>query len=494
LTYESTKRRVMFSAAAILLIVALTIGMSSSTSIQAPVEGAKAPKKSKKPEPPHIDDYCSTNVDYAKTTLKPLIDAPVASLLVSKELKGQRKFETSDVILKDGYYYSVCDSSWAILKVKQNLPLLSYENSNLGSPLDASGSPESQFEAIFEDGLTGQMYVVREAIDVAGADPQPATTNYSAAISSSAEPPLSAPSTQGLRHRGLSSPLPTDHLADYRAVILEVDLSEDDDVVGYKIANQCASEISFPSDSKGFEGATSLRGADGVLYVLGLCEGNHCLDGEDGMDAGNGKIVVMAKAGGTDVVPGFDCYWKTVATLSIPSSALFVDYSAISLHQPSQTVAISSQENSQLWVGTLVGGRDGEFDPQTAHFLEREAAPAEDVAEKEKGKKKGKKGEKGDADISEGEAEEGAIKDPTFKLYDFPRTTIGCQVQYCNVEGLAWVQNDADAADDQTDDGAYKARAPQVLAAVSDQMKGHGKQPNACLVKDQSFHLFAIPP
>ena len=34
---------------------------------------------------------------------------------------------------------------------------------------------------------------------------------------------------------------------------------------------------------------------------------------------------------------------------------------------------------------------------------------------------------------------------------------------------------------------------PQVLVAVSDKMKGKGKQSHLCLDKDQSFSLFAIP-
>lgn len=45
-----------------------------------------------------------------------------------------------------------------------------------------------------------------------------------------------------------------------------------DDESGYRITEQCPSELTFPSDSKGFEGATGVRGADGVLYMLGLCE------------------------------------------------------------------------------------------------------------------------------------------------------------------------------------------------------------------------------
>ena len=49
-------------------------------------------------------------------------------------------------------------------------------------------------------------------------------------------------------------------------------------------------------DSKGFEGATSLRGTDGVLYVLGLCEGNHCA--EVGMVGWTGTSLWLRRGGG----------------------------------------------------------------------------------------------------------------------------------------------------------------------------------------------------
>lgn len=39
-----------------------------------------------------------------------------------------------------------------------------------------------------------------------------------------------------------------------------------------------------------------------------------------------------------------------------------------------RAVAITSQENSQLWVGKLSGGCDGCFDVETAEFLEEEGA------------------------------------------------------------------------------------------------------------------------
>ena len=107
-----------------------------------------------------------------------------------------------------------------------------------------------------------------------------------------------------------------------------------------------------------------------------------------------------------------------------------------------------------MWVGKLETGRDGLFDPAKAFF------------------------------------HEGGT------VYDFPRNE-NCEVQYCNVEGVYWVEGgtcasgDGDDQDSQDDDA--EEEPPQVLVAVSDKMKGHGKQPYTCLEKDQSFHLFAIP-
>ena len=230
----------------------------------------------------------------------------------------------------------------------------------------------------------------------------------------------------------------------------------------------------------------SIRGADGVLYFLGLCEGNHCKEGKEGRDKGNGMVVVMARTDANDddeggkaddegeaddigsgagagggPVAGFDCYWKTVATLDLPSSADFQDYSAISLHRGTMHVAVTSQENAQVWVGKLEGGRDGLFDPAAAFFHE-----------------------------------EGG------RVYDFPRNQ-NCEVQYCNIEGVYWVEGGSSTSgdsstgggddDDEEGEGEELGDPPQVLVAVSDKMKGKGKQPYTCLEKDQSFHLFAIP-
>ena len=115
-------------------------------------------------------------------------------------------------------------------------------------------------------------------------------------------------------------------------------------------------------------------------------------------------------------------------------------------------IAVTSQENAQVWVGKLEGGRDGLFDPATAFFHE-----------------------------------EGG------KVYDFPRNQ-NCEVQYCNIEGVYWVEGGSAGGDSPGDDKEEEGSdPPQVLVAVSDKMKGKGKQPYTCLEKDQSFHLFAIP-
>ena len=67
-------------------------------------------------------------------------------------------------------------------------------------------------------------------------------------------------------------------------------------------------------------------------------------------------------------------------------------------------------------------------------------------------------------------------------MYDFPRTTGGCEVQYCNVEGIHWVSGGKDTQ-----------KSPQMLVAVSDKMKSRGRQSASCFDKDQSVHLFSMP-
>mmetsp|Transcript_21805 Transcript_21805/g.38547 ORF Transcript_21805/g.38547 Transcript_21805/m.38547 type:complete len:415 (+) Transcript_21805:108-1352(+) len=59
------------------------------------------------------------------------------------------------------------------------------------------------------------------------------------------------------------------------------------------------------------------------------------------------------------------------------------------------------------------------------------------------------------------------------KVYDFPRNDL-CEIKYCNIEGVYFESED-------------------VLVAVSDAMKSHGRQPFICRDKGQSVHVFSIP-
>lgn len=341
----------------------------------------------KKDRIPHTGEWCrgSGAATYSKVTLKRIVDRTVAGLL--EFAWHEKKFEASDVIRVGKKLFVVCDSSWSIMRFDERLPLLSAENVPIRP--DASFLPpegeDSGFEAILHDSTSPtDFYVIRESVHLNGK---------------------------------------------YNAHILKVGINES----RYKVIETCPSEITFEGDSKGFEGGVSLRGKDGVLYLLGLCEGNHCSESK-GKDAGNGRVVVMAYEEGKD-----GCFWKTVRVLDLPPSLRFVDYSAIAIHHSTQSVAITSQENSQVWVGKLDGGSDGEFEPLVAKFSE------------------------------------GAT-------YDFPRSDSSCEVIYCNVEGIHWISEAAEGG-----------KMPGTLVAVSDKMKSKGRQPAACHDKDQSVHLFAMP-
>lgn len=155
----------------------------------------------------------------------------------------------------------------------------------------------------------------------------------------------------------------------------------------------------------GFEGAIALRDLNNETVILGLCEGNHCSEARKS-DRGNGRIVVMRKGTQDD-----ECQWKTVGMIEVPSSAYFKDFSALTANK-SGKIGISSQEESQFWVGQLLGqNKHGLWDVNATKF------------------------------------------DPAIgKLMDFPKND-SCETVYCNIEGVHWLNDD-------------------MIMAVSDKMKG----------------------
>jgi hypothetical protein len=310
---------------------------------------------------------------YSKRTLKLAYELPFASLF--RDTKGQKKYEASSIVLVDDNAYAVCDSSWAISKFGSQLQPFADTNVQIGSP--GREKEDSGYEALFYD--NGIFYVVRESV----------------------------------QHKDES----------YHAIIEELVLGEDD----YEVGQVCSSEFEFEGSSKGFEGATAIRDLTGELMILGLCEGNYCSESRKD-ETGNGRLVVMRK----DTLADGTCQWSTVRKIHIPKSANFRDYSAMTLSE-SGRVAISSQEESQLWVGQLLGQNPaGLWDVSALEFEQRGS-----------------------------------------KLYDFPKNDM-CETIFCNIEGVHWMNND-------------------MIMAVSDKMKSKGKQSFTCFEHDQSVHVFVLP-
>ena len=136
--------------------------------------------------------------------------------------------------------------------------------------------------------------------------------------------------------------------------------------------------VDFPFEKRntGFEGLSAVRW-NGRDYLLALCEGNRCRAGRKGRKPGGGRVHVLQRAG---------TVWKSVATIALPPSVAFEDYSAVALR--GARIAVVSQETARLWIGTL------------------------------------------------------RFRDWTITgrgtIYDFPRTKKG-KTKYCTIEGLSWL-------------------------------------------------------
>jgi hypothetical protein len=150
------------------------------------------------------------------------------------------------------------------------------------------------------------------------------------------------------------------------AIILELSLTNDN----YEYIQECTCEFEFEDSNKGFEGAVGFPDSDGVLHILGLCEGNDCRETKmKSKVGGEGRVVIMKKS--TDAVKG--CHWETVQVVHIPKSAAFKDYSSIDITS-SVRVAISSQESSSVWLSAVSGISHGVLIPVSCLNLETRAA------------------------------------------------------------------------------------------------------------------------
>ncbi|XP_665324.1 hypothetical protein [Cryptosporidium hominis TU502] len=162
-----------------------------------------------------------------------------------------------------------------------------------------------------------------------------------------------------------------------------------------------------------------------------------------GEEYGNGRLILMKKEyinKTTELTTGgtlnsdmnslkSKCIWKSVRMINIPKEANFQDYSSIDVR--GNKVAITSQEDSSIWIGEIDYG-DGEYlDPYKIQLL------------------------------------------PNGRVYYFPRDHV-CDFKYCNIEGVSFISDN-------------------MIVTVSDKMKKKNRQSPKCLHKDQSIHIFAIP-
>lgn len=155
----------------------------------------------------------------------------------------------------------------------------------------------------------------------------------------------------------------------FRAEIFEYD-----DALSYLKSRPI--EFDFKSSNKGFEAVCHVP-RDNRDYLLALCEGNKCQSGGKGRKPGGGRIQIFEKR---------KKRWAHVDTIKLPKSVLFEDYSGMTID--GSRVAVVSQQNSMLWIGS--------FEESKWNWCDG------------------------------GEA------------YPFPRTTTG-KIAYGNVEGVAWI-------------------------------------------------------
>ncbi len=100
-------------------------------------------------------------------------------------------------------------------------------------------------------------------------------------------------------------------------------------------------DCSLEQRNTGFEGLSAVRWR-GHDYLLALCEGNRCRAGKKGLRPGGGRIQVLEKRGKV---------WRPLATIKLPRSVKFEDYSALSIR--GERIAVTSQQTSRLWLGKL---------------------------------------------------------------------------------------------------------------------------------------------
>jgi hypothetical protein len=325
--------------------------------------------------PRHLQDKCEDS-SYLPETLKMVYELPFASLFANA--KGQRRFDASSVVIVGDYAYTVYDRSHAIGKVAvPHFASFNQANVQISNPTRGQ-AVQSGYEAVFHNDESGHFFAVRESVE--------------------------------------------DEDGGFHAVFVELAMNGDE--TDYTIVETCPSEYEFNKEL-GISGAALLRSTDNDFFLLALCSANHCDDGDE-VDRGNGRVIIMRY---TTLNDGL-CQWTTERIIDIPDSANFLNYSDLAVKADNGRVAITSSEESEVWIGQLLG-----------------------------------------QDASSGLWDISAIDFDNGDSYNFPRDN-ECTKIYCGIKGVQWLKGN-------------------MLLMVSDKMENtFGYE---CFDKDQSLHIFALP-
>lgn len=168
-------------------------------------------------------------------TLELVSERKIHDLLPSDH--GTNRWEASDVLAWDGYYFVVFDDRSEIGRFSDNL------QRNDTNGLFGIAHPSFGYEGITFNAVKQRFYLLVEARK------QP--SGY------------------------------------YQAMIVEYDHD-------FKYIKERPVDFTFESDNKGFEAAVHVR-RDEKDYLLALCEGNKCKCGEKGRKPGGGRVQVFEK-------------------------------------------------------------------------------------------------------------------------------------------------------------------------------------------------------
>ncbi|MET8684976.1 hypothetical protein ABZV77_12235 [Streptomyces sp. NPDC004732] len=207
------------------------------------------------------------------------------------------RLEASGVLYRDGAFLIVCDNLSSLIRVSSELSPKAPENGvltrNKGAKKDtkkgASAATEG-FEDLAHDEARDHYYTLSEAEPVKPKGFRARVQEYDAKL----------------------RPIGSAHL-----------------------------DFELADANKGMEGLEWVD-RSGTGHLLALCEGNLCAGGKKGRTPGGGRIQVFRRDGKR---------WTNTATIRLPKSLPFEDYSSVSVRDG--RIAVLSQASSALWVGRI---------------------------------------------------------------------------------------------------------------------------------------------